>query len=148
LVGAVCELDQPSVRHVPVGIGITGTPVPKGGGAEFMPPCKLGVECVAGGVIIFHVLNVVRLRVESRAVGITVLDDSVIDVLPFKTVSVVLREEREIEQCAKFEVIGILVVGRFAEIYGAVVGHIVWPVKGILHIKKSAVCVREIYACQ
>ncbi len=105
---------------------------------------ELSVESGARRVIIFHVVDIVGLRIETDAVGIPVLDDLIEDVFPLKQMDASRRTERQVQHRPVAYLPGILVVGSLSQRYALVVGYIVRTIERILHIQQCPVAVREI----
>ena len=133
LLCAVCALYETPVRQVAVCIGIARTPV-------YLVFCKcvatgkLGVVCCSGGVVILHIVYIVRLSIKAHTLCVTVLGDLIKDIFPLVIVAVILGTQGEVEHCAQAHIVAVLVICSLSKGHRLVVGGVVWSVERVLHI--------------
>ena len=148
--GFVCTvgtLDEAAVGQITVGIRITDAPVELIG-IKRMFAGKLRVVCSTAGIVVFHIIDIIGLGVESGTFRIAVFGYLIENVLKFITVTAVSRLKGEIQHSAQTHIITVLVICCFAQEYGFVIGCIVRTVKVIPHIQIRFISITVIYGCQ
>ena len=114
--GFVCTvgtLDEAAVGQITVGIRITDAPVELIG-IKRMFAGKLRVVCSAAGIVVFHIIDIIGLGVESGTFRIAVFGYLIENVLKFITVTAVSRLKGEIQHSAQTHIITVLVICCFA----------------------------------
>ena len=101
---------------------------------EGVLPRQLGVVGDTAAIVVLGTYLVVRLSVNARAVGITLVGETVEDVLQLILVVARLGEQGEVEHGSNASVVVILVVGGVAQVVAAVVGRVIHAEEVVDHV--------------
>ena len=146
-IGAVGTFNEATVRQATVGVSITHTPV-ETTVIKVVPACELGVVSGTAGVVILHVVDVVRLCVETCTFRVAVFGYLVEDILELIAMVAVAWLEGEVQQGTEADIIAVLVVRCFPQIDVFVIVGIIRAIERVFHIEISLIGVAVIHSSQ
>ena len=102
--------------------------------SEGMLSRQLCVVCDTAAIVVLSSYLIVRLCVDARTVGVSLVGETVEDVLQLIFVVTRLREQCEVEHRSESRVVVILVVGGVAQVVAAVVGRVIHTEEVVHHV--------------
>ena len=132
-----------AVGQEAVGVGVACIPVPTTA-VENVFTRELGVVGRARTIIVFGTANLVALRVEALALGVSLLAELVDNVLPFVASIALCRHPSEVKEAAETGIVAVLSVGALAQIHTGIMLKVVGAIEGVGHGRIGAVGVAVI----